>query len=305
MIQTAEEPEWKTAYAFAKYVKYERLVGVERFQELASVYSGNPLTISEINWSHDGSFILFSTDFIDGSGKKVLWKITPDGKNIVYETRQYYAENINTPYKERASILLADSVSGNIIRTLWNGDSGYESLSTSPDGKKIALAGGTGLSILDIADGKITKLIEAERIQQNGKVVGGSRVNSPKWSDNGEFVVYWETAYQQAKPANTNLKVVSLDGKINEKIFESPAMAESIEMPEVGISPDGKFIIAGVPFVPFNHPNDNIDNAGIYKIDLGAHVIPEFPYSTLISAIAISGIICYFTIVRARKLGNL
>ncbi len=48
------------------------------------------------------------------------------------------------------------------------------------------------------------------------------------------------------------------------------------------------------------------DQAGNHEVAItGTAVIPEFPYSVLISAIAISAVIGCFAIVRARKLGNL
>jgi hypothetical protein len=158
-------------------------------------------------------------------------------------------------------------------------------MDASPDGNYLAFGGDTRLRIFDSRDGNFTDI--ASKDQWNAK---GIYPSSPKWSENSEFIVYWQTEYHKLPSSplfpkdniTTWLRIASSDGSINEAVFRNPGPILSSELPTAGISLDGRYIAVAVPYVPYNYADDDVDNGGIYLIDLGSHVIPEFPSGALI-----------------------
>jgi hypothetical protein len=255
--------------------------GSEIYPEPANLYK---LRLGESNF-------IKLTDFTDPSSTTFISNFDwmPEG-NIVYETvTPIYPEDPNEPIDTIKALwtTLASSGGESVPTMIWNGTESIVSrfMDASPDGNYLAFGGDTRLRIFDSRDGNFTDI--ASKDQWNAK---GIYPSSPKWSENSEFIVYWQTEYHKLPSSplfpkdniTTWLRIASSDGSINEAVFRNPGPILSSELPTAGISLDGRYIAVAVPYVPYNYADDDVDNGGIYLIDLGSHVIPEFPSGALI-----------------------
>lgn len=231
------------------------------------------------------------TDFTDPSSTSFISNFdwTSEG-NIVYETvTTIYPADPDEPIDTIKTLWTTSASSGGeIVPTMiWNGTESIVTrfMDASPDGNYLAFGGDTRLRIFDIRDGIFTDIVSKD--QWNAK---GIYPSSPKWSGNSEFIVYWQTEYHELPSSplfpkdniTTWLRIASSDGSINEAVFHNHGPILSSELPTAGISPDGQYIAVAVPYVPYNYADDDVDNGGIYLIELGTHAIPEFPSGALV-----------------------
>lgn len=209
-------------------------------------------------------------------------------ENLAYETvTTIYPDDPNEPIGTVKTIWTSSSSDDERIHAIiWNGTESIvsRSMDASPDGENLAFGGDTRLRIFDNNDRNFTDIVSKDK--WNAK---GIYPSSPKWSGNSEFIVYWQTEYHEIPSSplfpkdniTTWLRIASSDGSINEAVFRNPGPVLSSELPPAGISPDGRHIAVAIPYVPYNYANDDVNYGGIYLIELGSHVIPEYPYGIL------------------------
>ncbi|HKU50156.1 MAG TPA: hypothetical protein VJP79_09415 [Nitrososphaera sp.] len=261
-----------------------------------------PANLYKIRLGEEGNFTRL-THLNDSSSYIANFDWMADGANIVYETqRGFYPEDPNEPIELIRALWITerDDHHGMELllkpRLLWNGTESElpRSMDASPDGNYLAFGGDTRLVVFDMASKTFADIVTKEQWNATGIYPG-----APKWSANGEYIVYWQTDYYQIPSSTplfpndnitTWLRIASPDGLINEAVFQNPGPISSHDLPAAGISPDGRFIAVAVPYAPENYgDDDDIGYGGVYLITLGSHVIPEYPIGiTILTAGALS-----------------
>ena len=292
------------------YDKFSELYGLKAsFDDL--LFAGVP----EFNGSdvQPGTFNLYKfnlaennitklTDFSDASTSTIANFDWMPEDNIVYETvTPIYPDDPNEPIGAIKTLWLlntSQNTGGQNPSILWNGSESIasRSMDASPDGKHLAFGGDTRLRVFDVNDKNFTDIVSKEQWSAKGIYPA-----SPKWSSNSEFIVYWQTEYHELPSSTlfpkdnitTWLRIASSDGSINEAVFRNPGPVLSSELPAPAISPDGRFVAIAIPYVPYNYENDNAENGGIYLIELGSHVVPEFPLTVFV----VSGALALITMI--------
>lgn len=213
-------------------------------------------------------------------------------EEIIYESRKFeYTEPVgpDTVPIEKWGLWLQKL---NGTARLLTGEAGitpgFYSLDASPNGKFVTLAGISNFTTFDITKVPITPLVPSL------ETVGSSVSKSyPKWSHNSEYVVCWQTQFdnatgpsrgQRPEVVATYLKVASFVYNIDEVIVKFPFKQPSIEMSTVGMGQDGQYIAFAVSFTPFNPAGSNLEDSGIYLVDLGYRALPEFNNNLIVFA---------------------
>ena len=261
-----------------------------------------PLNLYKIKLGEDAFAKL--TNFDDPGSNTAISNFDwlPEGK-IVYETvTPVYPEDPSEPIEAIKTLWTAGTIERNgnqqTPTMLWNGSESIVTrwMDASPDGQYLAFGGENRLRVFDDDGRDFVDIISKEQLNAKGIYPG-----NPKWSSNSQFIAYWQTEYHEVPSSplfpkdniTTWLRVVSKEGSIDEAVFQNPGPVLGSELPAAGISPDGRFIAVAIPYVPYNYANDDVEHGGVYLIELGPHVIPEYPPAVMlgIGALAVASMI--------------
>jgi hypothetical protein len=175
----------------------------------------------------------------DGSGQVFLTHggnfgkglaISPDGCRVAYIAE---GDLLPNGQEQVPKLLITNADGSGDSQSALSGIDSQSEVSWSPDGKRVAIAGGQGgLAIFDVASGDV-KQIDLGDI---------TLVHSPTWSPDGRRIAFGGATEKDVDPGGTlfqpDIYVVDVDGGNRQLVRDTPRYNEY----EIAWSPDGRWI---------------------------------------------------------------